>query len=432
MPGGFRRKRAREQQRVRVDVNGLMRGVVGEAGLSDEDLAAFAPRFDAMASGVERRRRLGSSSLPAAKAEVKRTTRLADEVRGAFDDLIVLTNRDLATGVRALVETAREPATPDRPALRVHVVHGLDPEHFTSLLGRLDLGRSLFNVVGAAGDALDTMSQFLIVRDRLLKELGAVAYKQHVVITTAVEEGALRQIVNDEGFRDLPFRMDVEDAFAVLSAAALFPAACAGADPVAVVAGAGDMAERCQAAEVAANPARLLAIALRHACSCTVAAAPVGAQPLAAWIERASAAADVRASALPLVLFFQMEHRPATLDVPKTFQDLDSIGYLGGQELGTLADLARQAEEVALWNAGRPTATLVCPQLDDYVLGQVMYLVQSAVVLARGLTADEPPLPAPTSTAARFAYGLAGRPGYESERAEAQRLVARKEPRYVV
>src|SRR5689334_3382935 len=201
MAGGFKRKRAREQSRLRVDVNGLMRGVVGDAGVADEELAAFGPRFDALAVGLERR--LGFPVLPG-KAELKRTVQLADEARAKFDDLVVLTNRRLARGIRALLDGIPD-GDGDRPSLRVHVLDGIDPERLTALLGRLDLRRALFDVVSATGDALDTMSQFLIVRERLLKELGAVAYKEHVTITTGGRAGALRQIVNDEGFRDLAF-----------------------------------------------------------------------------------------------------------------------------------------------------------------------------------------------------------------------------------
>lgn len=433
MPGGLRRKRARERQRVLVDVNGLMRGAIGDAGLSDEDLGSYGPRFDAMAVGLERQRRLGSSALPAAKTELKRTSRLVEEVRGSFDDLLVLANEDVAAGVRALVGTtpARNDAA-DRSALRVHVVDGLDPERLMSLLARLDLRRSLCNVVSATGDGLATMSQFLIVRDRLLKELGAVEYKHHVVITTGAGEGALRQIVNDEGFRDLPFPSEVEDRFAVLSAAAFFPAACAGTDLAAIVAGAADMAKRCESADVASNPGHVLAIGLSRTRTCRVAPAPVALQPLAAWIENVSVkGAD--GDRARLNVFLEAEHPSDDVEVPTTFQDLESIGYLGGQQLGMLAGIERDAREAALWNAGRPNVRLICPQVDEYVVGQVVCLVQTAVALARELGATEgDAADAAMVSAARLAYGLAGRPGYEAERAEAHRLAARNEARYVL
>jgi len=425
MPGGFRRKRAREQWRVRVDVNGLMRGVVGDAGLADEDLAAFAPRFDAMPIGLERR--VGFPVVPG-KTDLKRTAQLADDTRGRFDDLVVLANRELARGIRALVDAVPVGAAdPDRPALRIHLIDGIDPDRLAMLLGRLDLRRTLFDVVSAAGDALDTMSQFLIVRDRLLQELGAVEYKQHVVITTAVAAGALRQIVNDEGFRDLAFPPDVDDRCAVLTPAALFPAACAGADLGALAAGAADMAARCDTSDVAANPARLLAIALARAQGACTVVAPLRLRALAAWIEHGGTGPH----AVPLVLFLTVAERADDdEELPKTYQDLDSIGHLGGQRLATLGELEREGCELALWSVGRPTVTVVAPQVDEYAVGQIVWLVHTAAALARALA--EPAADVAAPLAERFAWGLAGRPGYESERAEAQRLAGRKETRYVV
>ena len=82
MSGGFRRKRAREEQRVRVDANGLMRDVLGKAGLADEDLEALSLRLDERAAALERQRRLALVALLSAKGDLRRTVHLADQVRG--------------------------------------------------------------------------------------------------------------------------------------------------------------------------------------------------------------------------------------------------------------------------------------------------------------------------------------------------------------
>src|SRR5262249_56025227 len=88
--------------------------------------------------------------------------------------------------------------------LRVIVADSIDPESFGALLGRLDLGRTLFDVVSKSGETAETMAQFLIVRDRLLRELGAGDYKGHLIVTTDAREGALRHIVNARAFRRPP------------------------------------------------------------------------------------------------------------------------------------------------------------------------------------------------------------------------------------
>jgi len=112
----------------------------------------------------------------------------------------------------------------------VIVADSIDPDAFGTLLGRLDLKRTLFNVISKSGETAETMAQFLVVRDRLLHELGAVDYKHHLVVTTGAEKGVLRQIVNDEGFRDLVVPDGVGGRFSVLTPVGLFPAAVAGID----------------------------------------------------------------------------------------------------------------------------------------------------------------------------------------------------------
>ena len=62
--------------------------------------------------------------------------------------------------------------------MRVVVSDSVDPGALRALLDGLDLQRTLFNVVSKSGDTAETMAQFLIVRDRLMREFGAVDYKR--------------------------------------------------------------------------------------------------------------------------------------------------------------------------------------------------------------------------------------------------------------
>jgi len=435
MPGGFRRKRAREEQRVRVDGNGLMRGVVGEAGLGADDLATLGARIAEGAALLERHHRAAFTVLPPAKGNLKRAVQLADQVRGSFDDLVVLANGDLALGIRAVASAlaphAAEPAKPPRP--RLHMADPLDPDAFAALLASLDSRRTLFNVIGARGDALPTIARFVIVRERLLRELGALAYQQHVVITTAASDGPLRQIVNDEGFRDLTLPSDVDEDAMLLTGAALFPLVSTGIDGEALAAGAADMAERCRASAESLSPAQLLAAGLLAAGGADprVITTPAALRDLATWIARRARAGETepQPGARPLTVFLRLEHDHEEMEIPKTYADLDGVGYLGGQGLATLAARQEDAEEIARWHAGQPTLALRCPERSASVVGQIAYLVEAASTLARaarGAATAEP------ADAIRLAYGLAGRPGYEAERAEAQRLAAHREARYVV
>jgi glucose-6-phosphate isomerase len=63
---------------------------------------------------------------------------------------------------------------------------------------RIDLRRTLFNVVSKSGGTAETMSQFLIVRERLEAELGD-GYRRHLLFTTDPEKGVLRKLAARRG-----------------------------------------------------------------------------------------------------------------------------------------------------------------------------------------------------------------------------------------
>ncbi len=186
-----------------------------------------------------------------------RITALAREVRDEIDTLVVLGIGGSALGSRRHPERAR------RAARRASIVaDNVDPWSFGRLLDDLDLARTAFNVVSKSGETAETMAQFLIVRDRLLRALGAIDYKPRVIVTTDAERGSLRQIVNDEGFRDLAVPAGVGGRFSVLTAAGLFPAAVAGVRVEDLLAGAAWMDQRTRSPVLWENPALLLAALL--------------------------------------------------------------------------------------------------------------------------------------------------------------------------
>jgi len=476
MAAGYRQKKWREAERVRVDVNALL-GHAVDGGIDEAEMAALLPRLGDVLATVDRQRRVGMlafAELPFAKAELARTMALADEVRGEFDDLVVLGIGGSALGTRVLYQALR-PAEHARRAsadgeMRVHVADNVDPGAFASLLAGLDPKRTLFNVISKSGDTPETMSQFLIVRDMLLRELGAVEYARHVVVTTDATRGTLRQIVNDEGFRSLAFPADVAGRFSVLSAVSLFPAACAGIDVAEILAGAADMDARCREADPWKNPALLHAGALYLSAQKgrrLVVLMPY-AHPLCAlgpwfcqlWAETLGKAHDldgaiVHRGLTPIaalgpsdqhaqlqlwvegpddktIVFVRIEDHGPDLTVPTSYEDLESVGYLGGIELGALVNMEQQATELALAKARRPSSTIVCPHLHGFALGQILVLLESEAVLLAALLAVNPLDQPGLEECKQLAYGLAGRPGAEARRAEVQRWVAKKETRYVL
>jgi len=447
---------------VRLDLNGLLAGASTPAGLSGDELEGLAGQLGAIRSALAERRSRGGlafADLPHDQTHVRSVLETAEDIRDRFDTMVVLGTGASAGGPRALVTALGEDDG------SVVVSDAIDPAAVRALLSDLDLERTIFDVVSKSGESAETIARFLIVRDRLLRELGAVDYKKHLIVTTGTQRGSLRQIVNDEGFRALDVPAEVASRLGILSGIGLLPAAVAGIDVTDLLAGARAMDERMQAAESPlADPAFVLAGAIwtlaRRAGRHRLLVMPFSERlgPLASWFCRlwtetlatvpgepgtpvvAAASADRHAHARVLadgrrdatVLFVRVEDHGEALDIPAAYQDIEGVGCIGGNSLGTLLNAEQRATELALAREGGLSATLTLPALNPFTVGQVVLLLQMATVVYGILAGADAVAPVFHDQRERLLQALLGREGSEAQRAELDAWVAAKDPRFVV
>jgi len=463
----FRRRAVRERMTVRLDPSGMLNETLGSAGLARADLDALAERAADTVRAVADRRAAGQLPVFALVQQPEalgRITALAREVRDEIDTLVVLGVGGSALGSRAIL-SALGSGTP-----RVVVADNVDPWSVGALLDDLDLTRTAFNVVSKSGETAATIAQFLIVRDRLLRALGAIEYKPRVIITTDAERGSLRQIVNDEGFRDLAVPAGVASRFSVLTAAGLFPAAVGGVRIEDVLAGAAWMDQRTRSPVLWENPALLLAamlyLAETRASTHTVVLMPYSdrLRDLARWFaqlwaESLGKAVDLdgrkravgttpqaavgvsdQHSLLQLwldgpadrvVCFVRVEDHGREIEIPSAYGDLEGVGYLRGKGLGALLNMEQRATELALQQRGRLSLTLSVPELNAFTLGQLVFLFEAVTVFAASLhRVDSWNQPA-AEEGRQLTFGLAGRKAWE-DRDEVEAWLAAKATRPLV
>ena len=72
----------------------------------------------------------------------------------------------------------------------------------------LDLKKTMVNVITKSGSTAETMSQFMIIKDRLYNLLGD-DYRKNIVATTDKQVGILRQLANEEGYKTFVVPDDV-------------------------------------------------------------------------------------------------------------------------------------------------------------------------------------------------------------------------------
>ena len=99
-------------------------------------------------------------------------------VEGRFDNILVLGIGGSALGGIAVTEALLKPywnllSASDRGNMpRIFFLDNIDPDQINALLNMLDLRRTLVNVITKSGSTAETMSQFMIIKDRMQKLLG--------------------------------------------------------------------------------------------------------------------------------------------------------------------------------------------------------------------------------------------------------------------
>ena len=447
---------------LRLDFTNMMESAV-VGGIAEADwTAAHTPFRDAheAVKADHDAGRLGFLDLPVDPVCFDQTQAFARSVRDRFRDVVVLGIGGSALGPIALRTALRAPAwnaltEGERGGLpRLHVLDNVDPPTIAALLGRLDLRRALFVVTSKSGGTAETMAQYLVVRDRLERTVGAGEARQHLVFVTDPEKGALRALARAEGVPALDVPPNVGGRFSVLSPVGLLPAALIGIDIRALLDGAADAAQRCVSGVLTDNLAGCYAVLqwlahTRHGKAMHVLmpysdplrdfaawfvqlwaeslgkirpdGTSVGPTPIAALgatDQHSQVQLFMEGPADKTVTFVAVEDRGDDVVIPAAGRGIAELGYLGGHTLGELISVEQRATAGALARRGRPNMTLRVDRVDAWHVGGLIMLFELATAYAGqlyGVNAFDQP---GVELGKQFAYAMLGRPDAAAARAE--------------
>jgi len=287
----------------------------------------------------------------------------------------------------------------------LYVLDNVDPAHAREVLAELPLERTAVNVVSRSGTTAETLANFLIVRDAMAD--AGVDWTDRTVVTTG-EDGPLRDLADRHDLPALDVPAGVPGRFSALSPVGLVPAAIQGHDIEGLLAG-GRAAADALAPSLYDAPAYAygaVAYALDQRGASINAMVPyaerleyfaewfaqlwaesLGKDGLGQTPARALGATDQHSQlqlyrAGPrdkLVTLVRPRERPDA-SIPET--DIEGLSYLGGSTLGELLDAEFAATEASLAAAGRPNVRVEIDRLDARSVGQLLYSMEAACVLA--------------------------------------------------
>lgn len=388
-------------------------------------------------------------------------------VEGRFDNILVLGIGGSALGGIAVTEALLKPywnflTKEQRNNLpRIFFLDNIDPDSMTALFEMLDLKKTLVNVITKSGDTAETMSQFMIVKDRLEKELGD-DYRKNIVATTDKKTGILRQISEQEGYKTFVVPDDVGGRFSVFSAVGLLPFALVGIDIDEIMSGIKDMDLALKNTDIYENIAAQNAL-IHYLMDTRLGKNLSVMMPYSSrlryvsdwyaqlWAESLGKSEDlngnhVHVGSTPIkalgatdqhsqiqlfnegpnnkiINFIRVGEFDNTLEIPKIFE-YTGIGYLGGKTINDLLNAEADSTKVSLSDYARPTVTITLPKLDGYHLAQLLYMFEVQTAIAGELyninTFDQPGV----EQAKNYTYALMGRVGYEDSAKMLQARVA--------
>jgi len=449
---------------VVIDYTNALAAQVGDHGISPSELDQAAAAAGAIHADLVQKREsgeMGFFDLP--YQNLTKIIQFCSACAVDLENVVVLGIGGSSLGARALGRALLPPyhefmdSKGREGRCRLIVADNIDPAWFMGMLSALDLSRSLFIVISKSGATAETMSQFLIVRELLIKKFGMKGYRDRMIAITDKDEGLLRKIVDQDELKWLPVPGNVGGRYSVFTPVGLLPAALCGIDAVSLLKGAASVDRRLREADFFDNPAYLLGALfyladVKHQKNVLV-MMPYSSQllDLAEWFQqlwaeslgkavqvdgspahcgstpvRALGATDQHSQLQlyqegpndKLIAFLRVEEFKEEAPIPSAFEELEGVSYLAGHSLAELINLEQRATEMALTKAGRPNLRIEFPRITGETMGQVMYLLEMATVFAGGLYRVNPLDQPGVELGKRYTFAMMGRKGFEKEAQE--------------
>ena len=463
----YKTKEWRNEMRVTVDYNYMMSKKIGDEGIKDSELRAVKESAERAFEYVRLNRGrddlfMGWTELPynqdAIVADILET---AKKVRKKFKYFVVLGIGGSALGpimvFNALKHLHYNELSPQkRNGPKFYVEDNVDPVRMQALLDVIEPEKTCFNVISKSGATSETMTQYLIIAD-ILKSKG-VNLPENIIFTTDASRGNLIKIDESFGgaFKKFVLPDGVGGRFSELCPVGLLPAAVLGIDIKGMLAGAAYMNGLCSKPNISKNPALACAvlqyITMKQGKNINVLMPYSDNLTLMAdwycqlWAESLGKAVDyegkkVNAGTTPVkslgvtdqhsqvqlyiegpfdkvITFISVEKYACEMPIAHGCEDIPDVGFLGGHTMQELIQAENKATAYALMRAGRMNYTIKMPAVNEFTLGQLMYLLELQTAYTGALlninTFNQPGV----ENGKKATFALLGKKGYEAQKRE--------------
>ncbi|MCX7940153.1 MAG: glucose-6-phosphate isomerase [Endomicrobia bacterium] len=434
-------------------------------GLNEKELLQYQKKFVEFHNNLNQKIKdksgmLGWATLPYENFEVDKILKMVRQVKNKFDTLLVLGIGGSALGNIALQTALRDKfwnsmtKQQRKGYLKLYVFDNVDPDTAKSLLHHIDIKKTLINVISKAGDTAETLATFFIFYNELVKKVGKLRAKKHIIITTGPKTGFLRELVN-KGYSQYDFTIpeNVGGRFSVLSPVGLVSAALTGINIKKLLEGAKNIAELCKVGkdvdteQMFGNPAFMFALINyllyqkgKHICVMLpysdrlygfadwfrqlwaeslgkekdnngniVNVGPTPIKALGVTDQHSQLQLYREGPNNKIIVFLSVEKFGCEIKIPKFSEE----HYLCGHTLNELFKAEEKATVASLTQAERPNMSIILPKINEESIGELIYMLELATAYAGELFNIDAFNQPGVVLGKNYTYALLGRKGYE-------------------
>lgn len=469
----------RKAMRITVDYTNMTDKYLGDKGYSAKQLDSYKYTAKVAHEYVTDNRGkdelfMGWTELPYNQKEiVADILETAKAVRKKFEYFVVLGIGGSALGPTMAFNALCHLHYNDLPKSKrkgpkFFVEDNVDPVRMKELLDIIDPAKTCFNVISKSGATSETMAQYLIISD-ILKAKG-LSIKDHMIFTTDASRGNLVKISKElGGVKSYILPDGVGGRFSQLCPVGLLPAAVLGIDIKTLLQGAAYMDKLCRGPhDFRKNPA-LLCATLQYAAMkdgknigvlmpysdnlryvsdwyaqlwaeslgknvtldkkpCNVGQTPVKA--LGVTDQHSQVQLYTEGPYDKVVTFLSVTSYKEKTPIPHGCENIPDVSFLGGHTMEELIQAENKATAYALTKAGRLNYTITLPEVNEFTLGQLLFLFELQTAYAGAMfnidTFNQPGVEA----GKKATFALLGKHGYEAQKEELDQ--ADSDPAYVV
>ena len=300
--------------------------------------------------------------------------------------------------------------------------------------------------ISKSGTTTETALAFRLLKKQCEQQRGKDTARKVIVAITDAKRGAARVCADKEGYRSFIIPDNVGGRFSVLTPVGLLPIAVAGYDIRQLVKGAADM-EALTTSKVSFNdnPAAVYAAA-RNALyrSGKKIEILVNFQPklhyLSEWWKQLygesegkenkgifPASVDFSTDLHSMGQWIQEGERTIfetvisvdkvqhSVLVPKDDENLDGLNYMAGKHVDEVNKKAELGTQLAHVDGGVPNIRIVVPELNEYWIGQLIYMFEKGCGISGYVLGVNPFNQPGVEAYKKNMFALLGKPGYEEE-----------------